>query len=264
MHKLTRTGLMALLLVATFALVGCGGAQQPAADESADQPAAEASTPEMVAIDPGILADSTRPADDVAQDADRKPIELYQFFGVQPGMTVADIWPGAGYNTQLLSRIVGDSGKVYAAMGFYAAGQYATMDEMMQRVADAHLTNVDIVNDIPDVPAGSLDFAVAVRNYHDAVSQGQGPQVVAQLFAAVKPGGVVGIVDVATDRQGWDEETHRLNEQAVINDFTAGGFELEGRSDMLANPNDDHSTTGFEQGRQTMDRYVLKFRKPAM
>jgi predicted methyltransferase len=48
----------------------------------------------------------------------------------------------------------------------------------------------------------------------------------------------------------------------VIDDFTAGGFKLAGRSDMLANPADDHSIAGFKEGRYTMDRYLLKFEKP--
>jgi predicted methyltransferase len=78
----------------------------------------------------------------------------------------------------------------------------------------------------------------------------------------MKPGGVVGIVEAATDREGWDQETHRLNEAVVIEDFTAAGFELVETSGMLRNPADDHSTSGFDEGRHTVDRYLLKFRKP--
>ncbi|MDX1748018.1 MAG: hypothetical protein R3324_18960, partial [Halobacteriales archaeon] len=63
-------------------------------------------------------------------------------------------------------------------------------------------------------------------------------------------------------REGWDEETHRLNEAVVIDDFTSGGFELADRSDLLANPDDDHTASGFEAGRHTTDRYLLKFVKP--
>lgn len=241
------------------------------APQAADQPAEPAETTEAPAtetpatgLDAAVLADATRPAAEVEQDPYRKPVELYGFFGVQPGMTVADVWPGAGYNTHLLSRFVGD-GKVYAIMGFYASGQYATLEGLRQRVADAGLDNVEIVNELTDVPADTLDFAVTVRNYHDAQNFGDGRQATAnQLFQIVKPGGVVGVVEVATDRPGWDEETHRLNEQVVIDEFTAAGFTLEATSDLLANPDDDHSTSGFDVGRHTMDRYVLKFRKPAV
>ena len=103
-----------------------------------------------------------------------------------------------------------------------------------------------------------------MRNFHDADQFGDGrPATVGQLLAMVKPGGYVGIVEVATPHEGWHEETHRLNEQAVIDDFVGGGFELVERSDMLANPDDDHTTSGFETGRHKADRYVLKFQKPA-
>jgi len=253
-----------LRLISTIALfavalvsIGCATSEEPAEapaaeEESAPEPDATAS----------ILADPTRPAEEVAQDSDRNALAAYEFFGVEPGMTVADVWTGGGYNTHLLSRTVTE-GKVFAILGFYAEGQFATADALAQRVTDAELNNVEIVTAITDVPQGSVDVAIAVRNFHDADEYGDGrPATVAQLFAIVKPGGVVGIIDVAAPNEGWDEDTHRLGEQAVIADFVGGGFELEDSSDMLRNPDDDHTTAGFPN-RHTMDRYVLKFRKPA-
>ena len=259
-----RSGVLALALLVLAAACG-GAAEEPAASpESTPEAAVVEVGGETGSLDASALADATRPADEVAQDPYRKPLELYGFFGVEPGMAVADVWPGAGYNMHLLSRFVGDEGSVHAIMGFYAEGQYATLEGVQQRVADAGLSNVTIVNTFADVPDNTLDFAVAVRNYHDAANFGDGrPATVEQLHRIVKPGGVVGIVEVATDREGWDEETHRLNEQVVIDEFTAGGFELEARSDMLANPNDDHSASDFDTGRHMSDRYVLKFRKAA-
>ena len=100
---------------------------------------------------------------------------------------------------------------------------------------------------------------VSIRNYHDAKPPRD--QLLNELYDALKPGGIIGIVDVATDHPGWDEDTHRLNEQVVIDEFTANGFTFEGSSDMLRNPDDDHSIRGFDEGRHTMDRYLLKFRK---
>ena len=58
-----------------------------------------------------------------------------------------------------------------------------------------------------------------------------------------------------------DDDTHRLNEQVVIDEFTSNGITLEGSSEMLRNQEDDHSIPGFDEGRHTMDRYLLKFRK---
>jgi predicted methyltransferase len=239
----------ALALVA----IGC------AAEEIAEEPAPAEAPMEEPAADP-ILADPTRPANEVAEDGDRMALEAYAFLGVEPGMTVADVWTGGGYNTHLLSRSVGD-GQVVAILGFYADDE---AEALAQRVVDAELSNVEIVSAIADVAADSIDVAVAVRNFHDADEYGDGrTDTVAQLFAMTKPGGIVGIIDVASATEGWDEATHRLGEQAVIADFTAGGFVLVESSDLLRNPDDDLSTTGFETGRHAADRYLLKFQKPA-
>lgn len=222
-------------------------------------------------LDRSALDDPRRPEAEVAQDAGRKALEVYEWWGIRPGMTVADVFPGGGYNTHVLSNVVGPEGKVYGVLGFYVGLTFeegaTPLDEVYRaRVAEDSLSNVEIVEWLDEVPAGSIDVAVLVRNYHDAGTfikdWKSRPEIVADLYRAVKPGGVVGIVEVATDRPGWDEETHRMNESVVLEEFTAGGFELAGRSDLLANPDDDHTTTGFEQGRHTVDRYVLKFVKP--
>ncbi len=250
-------GLLVLLLAAAFA-VGYGAAEE-AAEEAIPEPAVGEPA---AGLDDSVLADPTRPEDEVAQDADRRALEVYEFFGVEPGMTVGDVWAAGGYNTHILSRLMGNDGKVFSILGFYAEGEYATADALTARVADSELSNVEIVSAITDVPADALDVAIAVRNYHDAEQLGSGRQAtVEQLLAIMKPGGIVGIIELATPHEGWHEDTHRLNEATVVEEFTMGGFELVERSDMLANPDDDHSTRGFP-ARHTMDRYVLKFRKP--
>jgi predicted methyltransferase len=260
--------IFSLSAIAALAVVGCGGAAQ-----EAPEPVAEAvveAVPEPVGLDPAILDDPSRPMAEKDQDADRHPLEVYEFFGVQPGATVADVYNADGYNTHLLARAVGDGGTVYSVFEFYAdkeafGGQLYKVDSVTQRLAEAGINNVELAMAMSDVPADSVDVAIAVRNYHDVehvfptltrVDQ------VAEFFRIVKPGGTVGIVEVATPNEGWHEATHRLNKQMVIDDFTMGGFELVEESDMLANPNDDHSADGFAEGRHKSDRYVLKFRKP--
>ena len=69
------------------------------------------------------LASANRPAEDKARDADRKPAELLQFFGVKPGMTTVDIIALGGYITEALSVAVGPNGKVYAQNPPVAASQ---------------------------------------------------------------------------------------------------------------------------------------------
>ncbi|MFQ5701705.1 MAG: hypothetical protein ACE5HU_07670 [Acidobacteriota bacterium] len=228
------------------------------------------SRPDRAGIDRSILDDPGRPADERAQDAGRKALQVYRWLGIRPGMTVADAFCSSGYNTHLLSRVVGDDGKVDAIFEFYADkeafdGRLYKVDAVKERIAKSKLNNVELFNKIADVPANSVNVVLAVRNYHDVEWVFHGAtrkEIVAAMYRAVKPGGIVGIVEVATDKPGWNKETHRLNERVVVEDFTSGGFVLAGRSDMLANPDDDHSTNGFKQGRYKQDRYLLKFRKP--
>ena len=259
-----RVAMVALGAALSLLLVSCAPAPE-ATDETPAAPAPAAG------VDRAVLDDPTRPEEERAQDAHRKALEIYEWLGIGPGMTVGDIFASGGYNTHLLSRLVGDQGKVHAVMEFYAdpsvfEGRVYKLPGLQERVETASLGNVEILIKLDELPAEGLDAMVVVRNYHDVewvFESLKRTDVVAALHRALKPGGVIGIVEVATDREGWDEDTHRLNESMVVEDFTAGGFELEERSDLLANPDDDHSVSGFEQGRHTMDRYLLRFRKPA-
>jgi len=258
--------LFALVAIATVSLAACGApAEEPAEPVAAPEPA-----PQVVTLDRAVLADPSRPEAERDQDADRHPLEVYEFFGVQPGQTVADVYNFDGYNTHLLSRVVGDGGQVYSVFEFYGEkelfdGALYKVDAVTQRVDDAGLYNVELALRLSEVPSDSVDVAVAVRNYHDVewvFPDLKRADQVAEFFRIVKPGGIVGIVEVATPSEGWDNAAHRLNKQVVIDDFTAGGFELVEESDMLANPADDHTVDGFADGRHKTDRYALKFRKP--
>jgi len=259
--RTSRLTVLAAALAVTAAMAAVPEEKMPARGP-ATQPAAGR-------IDRSILEDPARPEKDKAEDAGRKALEIYEWLGVKQGMTVADLFASGGYNTHLLSRVVGESGKVYSVMEFYANkeafdGRLYKVDEVKARIEKGSLTNVQILEKISEVPANSLDVAVIVRNYHDVewvFESLKRKDVVAAIHQAMKPGGVVGIEEVATPKEGWDKEAHRLNEKLVIEDFTAGGFTLAGRSDMLASASDDHTKSGFEEGRQNMDRYLLKFRK---
>src|SRR5689334_19613463 len=70
-----------------------------------------AQTPASIAA---AVADPTRPTADVARDANRKPAELMAFAGVRPGLRIAELAPGGGYFTRLLTTAVGRDGRVYA------------------------------------------------------------------------------------------------------------------------------------------------------
>ena len=86
------------------------------------------------------------------------------------------------------------------------------------------------------------------------------------VFAAMKPGAVVGIIDHVGnpgDTRATVEKYHRIDPAVVKADFKRAGFKLEAESDMLRNPADDHSLNVFDPKiRGKTDRFVLKFRKP--
>jgi predicted methyltransferase len=198
-----------------------------------------------------ILADAARSDDERARDAGSKPLEVYAFWGIEAGMTVADLMPGGGYNTFILSNLVGDQGKVYA--GPDRRGGLAT------RLEANPLANVEIIASPGDLPANSLDVAVTVRNVHDLGDNAAG--FLAACLAALKPGGVLGVVDARTNMDGYDGDTHRINQQMVIDLATAAGFEFVEASEMLANADDDFGKWEGASGRTNTDRMVLKFRK---
>lgn len=203
-----------------------------------------------------ILDDPSRPAEERARDAGTKPLELYAFFDVEEGSTVADMMPGGGYNTIILAAMVGDSGKVYSGPD--------RRDRMAGRLTDNPIANVQLIAGYDEIPAGSLDVIVTVRNVHDLINGGREADALAAWMTALKAGGTLGIVDARTTKEGFDGETHRINEQTVIDAATAAGFELVEKSEMLANPDDDVSQSAETGNRYDIDRMTLKFRKPGM
>src|SRR5262245_10488477 len=61
-----------------------------------------------------IVAAPDRIDRDKERDVHRKPVEMLGFFGVAPGMHVAEVGAGAGYSTELFARAVGPGGTVLA------------------------------------------------------------------------------------------------------------------------------------------------------
>ena len=212
-------------------------------------------------IDYSILNDDSRPEQERIQDPYRKALEVYSFLGIKEEMVVADIDPGGGYNTHLLSKIVKNNGKVICILNTHGGGKmpYDLRKIIKKRIKNANLSNVKVYRKINEVPKNLIDVVVCIRNYHD--NKPPRDEFLSNLLKIVKPGGIVGIVEVATNKLGWDEETHRLNEKVVIDEFESNGFKLLDKSNILKNYNDDYETSGFDVGRYKMDRYLLKFIK---
>jgi len=221
-----------------------------------------------------VAADDRLPGD-YDRDAGRKPAAVLEFLGAEPGDAVLDLFSGGGYLTELLSRVVGPDGVVLA----HTTELYISYvgDEFAARYADDRLPNVEVLiaeNNELELTPGSLDVVLMVLAYHDTyLSQpAEGwepidrPRLLAELRAGLKPGGVLGIVDHAAppgDPAGIAESLHRVDRAQVINDLEAAGFELDGSSDLLRNPDDDRTRNVFDPDiRGKTDQFMLRFRKP--
>src|SRR5579863_7676849 len=104
----------ALLIMLVASVVGWlfSPALEAAMTESAPVPASQ--IPQSIT---DAINAPDRPAADKALDAGRKPDQIMAFYGIKPGMKVADIFAGGGYMTELFSRIVGPNGTVYSQNG---------------------------------------------------------------------------------------------------------------------------------------------------
>ncbi|WP_405220455.1 class I SAM-dependent methyltransferase [Lentisalinibacter sediminis] len=251
------------LLTALLLVAGCG-------DDVADDPGAAGSDPVTLA-----LAAEARPAADRERDAVRKPGEVLAFFGIEPGMTVLDVFSGGGYYTEITARIVGPSGRVIAHNN-RAYLDYAA-EEIAARYAGGRLANVKRL-DGPvtgiEPEAGSVDVALLILAYHDIYFRPDdgswpridGPGMLRRIREALRPGGILGVVDHAGSPDITTAEIgrlHRIDEARLAREIEAAGFELVERSDILSNPQDTRLTPMYDPGiRGRTDRLVLKFRKP--
>ena len=210
------------------------------------------------------VADAERPEADRARDADRKPAELLAFAGVRPGWKVAELAPGGGYFTRLLSLAVGERGYVYASTARPAPAVTAW--------AQAH-PNVSLAKVTPGeaLAPEPVDLVWTTQNYHDFKNQKIGDADVAALtnraaFAALKPGGIYLVGDHQAAAGTGTTQTatlHRIEDVAVIREVEAAGFRFEARSAVLRHPADDHTQKVFDTGvRGKTDQFVLRFRKP--
>lgn len=217
------------------------------------------------------LADPARPAADRDRDAARKPAELLAFAGVKPGQSVGDFVMGGGYVTRLLAAAVGSSGKVYA----FQPAEFIAFKKQYgddQAAVDAAYANVDAVGGPFAAPAfpAPLDVIITVQNFHDLYlkpfPEGTGDKASAALFAALRPGGALIVVDhSAADGSGTtlSDSLHRIDKAAVVAALTKAGFRLEAESDLYARADDPRTANVFDPAiRGKTDQFTLRFRKP--
>jgi predicted methyltransferase len=215
------------------------------------------------------IANPERTAKDRERDALEKPAEVLAFAGVKPGMTVADLFAGGGYYSELLAGVVGPTGKVLSVNnGPYSA--YAK-DAIAARFTEGRLANVErrlVEASYMNLPPKSVDLIVICMSYHDVfwIDEKEGwPEIsidgfVDSMKRMLKPGGKLLIIDhnapAGTGRE-MAGKVHRLNEDFAKKSLTSRGFVLEKTYDGLRNKSDQLDKLVFDPAvKGKTDRYV--------
>ncbi|RAK52579.1 class I SAM-dependent methyltransferase [Phenylobacterium deserti] len=264
---------LAAALIATAAPVAMIGtpaaAQTPAARQSALKAA---------------VAAPTRTPANTQRDRYRHPVETLDFFEVDPTDTVVEIWPGGGWYTEILAPYLANGGTYYAVAPERGQAGVRKMMEANPALYGKIKVGAFPAQGGPGVPDGTADVVVTFRNVHNMM-MGDTPFADAafrQMFAMLKPGGVLGVVD---HRLPESADTAREKTSGYLKVSTvrrlaeAAGFQYVGASEVNANPKD---TTDHPNGVWTLpptyragdvdrakyaaigesDRMTLKFVKP--
>ncbi len=268
--------ILAAALLSAAALSGLAG---PAGAQDA--------IPDYIAA---AVSDPNRPAEDTARDADRKPAESMAFSTMKPGDTVVELLPGGGYFTRIFSKVVGSQGHVYTVVPFENMQRNPDADAAVQAIAaDPNYSNVTVIHPpiraigvgepqeitylsppITVYPMGEqADVAWTSLNYHDLKNRYDVDAMVAMnesIYDTLKPGGIYYVIDhEAVPGTGFDatDTVHRIDPEALKAEVLAAGFVLDAESDLLDNPDDDHSLGIFDDAiRGHTDQFILRFRKP--
>ena len=272
----TRTsGALALLLTAAAAV-------NAVAAEAVPDPLAAA------------IASPARTPKFAARDVYRHPLETLRFFGLRPDQTVVEIWPGRGWYMEILAPYLRDRGKYYAAIeapDVAGASQEAKDDAafLRRRIADdpADFGKV-IVTDLhpPQLteicPPGTADLVLTFRNVHNWIEAGDQQAQFDTFFKALKPGGVLGVVEHRAKPGVSVDEMRKSGyvDEAYVKKLAANaGFRLAAESPVNNNPKD---TKDYPKGVWTLpptftlgdkdrakylaigesDRMTLRFVKP--
>jgi predicted methyltransferase len=226
-------------------------------------------TPE--ALRKAITESPRRSEADKKRDGGRKPAETMAFYGVKPGMKVAELMTSRGYFTAVLAEAVGDKGAVYGQNNKWLRDRVKDTGRPLADLVDkaGYKNIVEQNTELEDLqlPAGQLDAIFVVMFYHDLYWLGVNREAMNKsVMAALKPGGIYGIIDhhAAPGMGEMDvNKNHRIERYVVIDDITKAGFELAEETDLLENAKDPMNVNVFQQElRGSTNQFVLKFKKP--
>ena len=225
---------------------------------------AEAKYPTARAGLMAAMASQDRKPGDADRDRYRHPLETLTFFGLQPTMTVVDIYPGEGWYTELLAPTLAARGHLIdvgsdphgpeESGSTWGARHYqAFLEKAPELYGKVQFLGVD-----SKAPAlnldGTVDMVLVMREVHNMVPSRNNTldKWLAEIHKALKPHGILGIEEhrapkdadpVASAKNGY------LPEAYVVEQVEAAGFKLVKASEINANPKD---TKDYKDGVWTL------------
>ena len=160
---------------------------------------------------------------------EERPDLLLAELKLKPGMVVADIGAGSGYNTRRMAEVVGKTGKVYAV------DVQPQMVQLLSATArEERYSNIKpILSAVDDVklPPGSVDLAIMVDVYHELEFP---DEVMRSIIKSLKPGGRLVFVEYrAEDANVPIKTVHKMSEAQVKKEAAPHALEWERTSNVL-------------------------------
>ena len=231
-----------------------------------------------VAAPPSVASAVNSPArssENVKLDSGRKPAKVLQFLGLRPGMNVLDLFGANAYWAEITSPVVGPKGHVtvWNPTQFLSDKRKQAFGAFMASHPNVSLTTSAFEE--PKLPKNFADLVILNDNYHDTYWENEKLKVprmdpdafLKAVYASMKPGAVVGVIDHVAkpngDTRATVEKYHRIDPDVVKADFKRAGFVLVGTSDILRNPADTHDIEVHDPKiAGKTDRFIFKFKKP--
>jgi len=214
-----------------------------------------------------IVASPDRGEADRDTDKRRKPEQFLAFIGARAGMKVLDMGAGGGYSTELLARVVGQSGVVYAQnpAPMYPRAKERFDERMKNPVMKNAVLALRNYDDPVPPEARGLDLVTFFFAYHDVTFMNvDRAKMNRALFEALKPGGFLVVADHSAkpgDGVNVARTLHRIEESVLRKEIEAAGFKLVAEDDFLRHPEDPRDAMVFRSA-VPVDEFVLKFVKP--
>jgi predicted methyltransferase len=231
-----------------------------------------------------------RSAANIARNAARHPVETLEFFGLQPNQTVLEILPAFGWYTEILAPYLAEHGRLYVAhfspdgIASYMPAVLERFEERMRRAPEIFgrvtVRHINPPRECTIAPPGTVDLAMTFRNVHNWIMAAQEDDYFAAFHKALKPGGVLGVVEHRARPDATVESMRTMGyvtQARVIELAERAGFVLEASSEINANPL-DHTQhpdgvwslppflrSGDKERYLAIgesDRMTLRFRKP--